>query len=146
MFSGVNENQYVAEYFVAAFLQAGIPPAKLQHPSIQGLLRKYTKVAPCVPEHHGVYIVARRVGDIHLGAVRKIACGKKLWIGTDEWTDDQGHTIIDVLLGVHGRIAVFATVQLQCKGPNLGVEHSELGTLLLPKARESGLKTKIDQI
>ena len=43
--SGLNENQGVADDFVAAFLQAGIPPLKLQHPSIQGLLQKYTKVA-----------------------------------------------------------------------------------------------------
>lgn len=35
----------IAEDFVAAFLQAGISPEKLLHPSIQGVLRKYTTVA-----------------------------------------------------------------------------------------------------
>ena len=125
----------MADDFVAAFLQAGIPPLKLQHPSIQGLLQKYTKVAGCLPLRSNVCTTPRRVGDIHLGAVRKVASRKKVWIGTDEWTDDQGHAIINVLLGVHGRIFVVATIQLQCQGPNLGVEHRELGTEVLSTRR-----------
>ena len=40
-----NTNQAVGDDFVAAFLQAGIPLAKLTHPSLSGLFRKYTKVS-----------------------------------------------------------------------------------------------------
>ena len=40
-----NTAQATADDFVAAFLHAGIPPAKLLHPSITGLLRKYTSVS-----------------------------------------------------------------------------------------------------
>ena len=90
-----------------------IPPAKLEHPSIQGLLRKYTTVAGCLPQKSAMYNAARRVGTIHLGAIRKIACGEKVWVGTDEWTSDQGHAIINVLLGVHGKIFVVSTTQVQ---------------------------------
>lgn len=35
--------------------------------------------------------------------------------------------IINILLGCCGDIFVVSTVQLDCKGPSLGVEHSELG-------------------
>ena len=140
--SGLNENQSVCDDFVAAFLQAGILPAKLEHPSIQGLLRKCTKVAGCLPLKSAMYNAARRVGTIHLGAIRKIARGKKVWVGTDEWTSDQGHAIIDVLLGVHGKIFVVSTLQLQCKGPNLGVEHSELGSEVVSTLSNIGVDFK----
>ena len=43
-FSQMNTKEHISEDFLAAFLQAGIPPSKLDHPSIRGLIGKYTKV------------------------------------------------------------------------------------------------------
>ena len=40
MLDGISENQTIGDDFTAAFLQAGIPSNKLQHPVIQGLMRK----------------------------------------------------------------------------------------------------------
>ena len=37
----------------------------------------------------GLYRSAERVGDIHLGALRKLLSGKPVWVGTDEWTASQ---------------------------------------------------------
>lgn len=51
-----------------------------------------------------------------------------MWIGTDEWTSTSGHAIINVLVGCIGTVYVIACIQLECKGANLGVEHSELAT------------------
>ena len=72
----------------------------------------------------GLYRSAERVGEVHLGALRKAISGKPVWVGTDEWTDSQGHAIINVAIGCAGDVYVVATIQLDCKGPNLGVQHS----------------------
>ena len=50
---------------------------------------------------------------------------EECWVGSDEWTDEQGHAIANVLIGVGPKVYVVATLQLQCKGPNQGVEHTE---------------------
>ena len=42
------------------------------------------------------------------------------------WTDEQGHTIGKVLIGIGPNIYVAAILQLLCKGQNYGVEHNEL--------------------
>ena len=68
---------------------------------------------------------------MHLGALRQAISGKPVWIGTDEWTDSQGHAIINVIMGCAKDVYVVATVQLDCKGPNLGVEHQELGNAII---------------
>lgn len=36
------------------------------------------------------------------------------------WTDSSGHALISALLGCPGDILVVATIQLECKGKNLG--------------------------
>ena len=41
---GLNRKEAINDDFVAAFLQAGIPVSKFDHPSIRGLVRKYTQV------------------------------------------------------------------------------------------------------
>ena len=66
----------------------------------------------------------------------------RLWVATDEWTDSSGHAIINILLGCCGQIFVAATVQLDCKGPNLGVEHSELGTAVIDTLTSLGVSLK----
>ena len=78
-----------------------------------------------------MYRSAERVGEVHLGALRKAISGKPVWVGTDEWTDSQGHVIINVVIGCAGDVYVVATIQLDCKGPNLEVEHSELGSAII---------------
>lgn len=78
-----------------------------------------------------MYRAAERVGTVHFGAVRKAISGKPVWVGTDEWTDSQGHAIINILMGCCSAVYVVACVQLDCKGPNLGVEHGELGSAVV---------------
>ena len=86
-----------------------------------------------------MYRTAERVSSIHLGAIRKHVSGKKVWFGTDEWTDTQGHAIINVILGCHSEIFVVATMQFECRGPNLGVEHTEVGAALVDVISKMGV-------
>ena len=46
IFTGLNTKEHITDDFVAAFLQAGLPLNKLDHPSICGLVQKYTQVCP----------------------------------------------------------------------------------------------------
>lgn len=89
-----------------------------------------------------LYRAAERVNKTHLAVIRKNVVGKKVWVATDEWTDSQGHAIINVLLGCEGFIYVIAAVQLDCKGPSLGVEHSELGTAVVDALNDIGVPLK----
>lgn len=55
MLDGLKQQELITDNFVAAFLQAGIPVNKLDHPSIRGLVQKYTQVCPLgvkqMPQH-----------------------------------------------------------------------------------------------
>jgi hypothetical protein len=44
MLDGASEQEKITDDFFASFLQTGIPVNKLDHPSIRGLIEKYTKV------------------------------------------------------------------------------------------------------
>ena len=46
MMEQLNMTANITDDFVAAFLQAGIPPNKLDHPSIRGLIQKWRKGSP----------------------------------------------------------------------------------------------------
>ena len=140
LLDGIGKNQAAADDFAAAFMQAGIPPLKLQHPAIKGLMWKYTKVHGCIRNKDEVYKASRRAGLLHKGAIRHKIKNQKYWVGTDEWTDEQGHAIANVLIGVGPKVYVVATLQLQCKGPNQGVEHTELGAEVLNTLSDMGVK------
>ena len=73
-----------------------------------------------------------------LSLMKKIQ-GKRVWVATDEWTDSAGHAIVNVVLGCSGDIWVAATLQLDCNGPNLGVEHSELGRAVVGTLNNIGV-------
>ena len=137
--TGLNHNQHVNDDFVAAFLQAGIAPNRLDHPSLRGLFKKYTSVEGCLGKGATHYRTSKRVGKLHIGAIRNRVKAKKVWIGTDEYTDNSGHAIIDVLLGYGRNVYVVATVELVCKGPNNGVEHSELGPAVVKVLTQMGV-------
>lgn len=136
MLSKQGTGQAVGDDFVAAFLHAGIPPIKLQHPSIQGVIRKYSSVvgvhlrcqgfthiftffAGCIPAKTQIYSASRRVHDVHIGAIRAQIQNKKVWIGSDEWTSDQGLAIVNILVGFLDKNYVVDTVQVPCKGVQL---------------------------
>ena len=93
MMEGLNTKNHITDDFVSAFLQAGIAINKLDHPSIRGLIRKYTTVHGSVGKGKSLYRNVDRVAACHLGAIRKIIGQKNIWVGTDEWTDSQGHAI-----------------------------------------------------
>ena len=44
LLDGMNSKDSITDDFVASFLQAGIPLNKLDHPSIRGLIKKYSNV------------------------------------------------------------------------------------------------------
>ena len=88
--------------FVAAFLQDGIPPNKLDHPSIRGLIQKYGEVHGSLGRGATLYRNSDRVGQLHMGAICRKLQMKKVWVSTDEWTETLGHAIINVLLGTCG--------------------------------------------
>ena len=48
MLDGSNQTESITDDSVAAFLQAGISVNKVDHPSIRGLIQKYTKVSSFV--------------------------------------------------------------------------------------------------
>lgn len=73
-----NLGQNICDDFVAAFLHAGLPVTKLDHKSIRGLMRKYTKVEGSVQKGASLYRSAQRVLSVHLGAIRKKVQGKKV--------------------------------------------------------------------
>ena len=89
------------------------------------LMWKYTKVHGCIRNKDEVYRASRRVGLLHKGAICHKLKYQECWVGTDEWTDEQGHASANVLIGVGPKVYVVATLQLRCKGPNQGVEHTE---------------------
>ena len=49
----------------------------------------------------------------------------------DEWTDSAGNVVVDILVGVGNQSYVVQTVTLECHGPNMGVEHTELVAALI---------------
>ena len=93
MLDSLNTTANISDDFVAAFLQAGIPPNKLDHPSIRGLIAKCTQVKGSLSTGSTLYRNASRVGATHLAAVRAKLKGKLVWVSLDEWTDSQGNTI-----------------------------------------------------
>ena len=76
--TGLNHNQHVNDDFVAAFLQAGIAPNKLDHPSLRGLFKKYTSVEGCLGKGATHYRTSERVGKLHIGAIRNRVKAKKV--------------------------------------------------------------------
>ena len=68
---------------------------QLSHPALQGLFRKYTTVHGSIGASSTLYRSVDRVHKIHLAAISKEITGKRVWISTDEWTDAQGHAIVN---------------------------------------------------
>lgn len=142
MLESLNTKDHITDDFVAAFLQAGIAPNKLDHPSIRGLIRKYTTVHGSVGKGKSLYRNVDRVAACHLGAIKKIIGHKNIWVGSDEWTDSQGHAIINVLMGSGPRAFVVATISLECKGKNDGVEHKELAEKVQDTVTALGVRSQ----
>lgn len=134
-----------------AYPQAGIPIGKLHHPSIKGLFAKYTKVAGCIPTHSAAYRNVNRISEVHLASIRNKLQGKKVclsvigmeftifsfqvWVATDEWTSDLGYAIVNVIIGTGGKSFVTGTLQIECRGENMGVEHSAVAAGILDNLR-----------
>ena len=157
MLDGANQQEKIIDDWVVAFLRAGIFVNKLDHASSCGVIWGYTKVATptfllqChfLPQisgsiHKGTTLSrsSDRVGQVHLDAVCQKLSGQKVWVATDEWTDSQGHAIMNVLLGCNGNVYVGGSIQLDCKGPNLGVEHSELASSIVSTLTDLGVQLK----
>ena len=126
IFEGASESDRICQDWVAAFLQAGIPLAKLVHTAIIGVIRKYTEVSGCLKSSSTQSRHVAPVQRIHIAAIRHLVQGCKMWVGTDEWTDSQGHGILGIIVGTKGQSWVVATKTLVCNGPNRGVEHTEV--------------------
>ena len=126
MLDSLNMTANISDDFVAAFLQAGMAPNKLGHPSLRGLVAKYTQVKGSLSTGSTLYRNAARVGATHLAAVRAKLKEKQVWVPLDEWTDSQGNAICNIILGTGKEAWVVATHTLLCKGPNNGVEHTEV--------------------
>ena len=69
-----------------------------------------------IPAKTQVYQVAQRTHKVQVEAVKKFVCGKKFWIGTDEWTSDRGLAIANIIVGCHGRTFVVDSVNVPCRG------------------------------
>ena len=137
----------------AAFIAAGIPLSKLEHPSIRGFLRKHTKDSGCYPKDDRTWQqCVPRVTNRHLAAVRdKVADKeadeakrerKKLVISFDEWTDSRGCAMFHVLCHTEGKTYMLDAVRLECKGPNDGVEHTEVAEVVSGVLIDAGLSQK----
>ena len=112
----------------AAFLGCGIPLEKLDHPSMRGFLKKYTQIEDCLSgastlrKDNNILLV---YGE-HSRAIRRRLTRDGLrgvphaWLSFDEWTDDYGNAIVDILVGHGSNGYVVETATLQCMGPNSG--------------------------
>ena len=137
----------INEDVIAALLGAGIPLEKIDHPSFRGVLRTYTTVEGCIREASNLRKKAnlQPLYDTHLAAIRRRLHRPRLkyvphaWLSFDERTDDFGNAIVDVILGVGRECFVIETATLECKGPNLGVEHSELVSVLVDTLGRLGI-------
>ena len=120
------------------------------------LLRKYTTVTGCIPAKSTVYSSVKRMREAQLGAIQRHIADRKVWISrvtaypwpppqvwvaTDEWTSDTGLAILNILVGYHGNVYVTGTVQLQCPGPSLGVEHEEVVRAILDNLNDMQVKS-----
>ena len=114
-------------------MQAGIPPNKLDHPSIRGPIRQYTQVHGSLGIGSTIYRNCARVGEVHFTALRQEFVKQKVWVSTDEWTDTQGHAIMNVIIGRGKAAYVCESKTLDYKGSNDGVEHKEVVTDCLQK-------------
>ena len=139
-FAVQKEDQKIADDFVAAFLQSGIPLAKLNHPSMRGLLKKYTDVSGCIPTNP--YKSVSRVSEVHKAAVRKELENRQVWIAMDEWTTDSGIAVLNILMGCSGKVYVTDVVHIECKGKQLGVEHGAVGKAVIDNLAEMGVQSK----
>ena len=106
----VKHKEMVSDDFAAAFLQASILPNKLGNPWILGLFCKYRAVSGSIAKGDTLCRGVDCVHECRIGAIRKIARGKsKVGVGTDVWPGNQGHAIINILLGLGSRFFVVAT-------------------------------------
>ena len=115
---------------VMAFTAAGIPIAKLEHPCIQGYLKKHTIDKGCyVKDDRTWQQCYPRITVSHFESIRSILQKAKfLAVSFDEWTDSRGAAILHIIVHDCGASIMVDAVDLQCKGPNDGVEHTEVAS------------------
>ena len=116
----------------AAFLGAGIPLEKLDHPSMKGFLKKYSTVHGTIRDAHTLrkdQNVEKVVREHLLAIKEKLGInevGGLFYVSFDEWLDNAGNQVCAITLGRGSLRYVIDVVFLECRGANKGVEHKEL--------------------
>ena len=144
--------------FAAAFLHAGLPLHALDNPSIRGLFKKYTQVSGTV--HTGSWQKkdksVKRLIDDQLHSIRsKLGIGNnhgfssskkihgpgpgRFFVSFDEWTDSSGACNVHVLVGKGPHLFMVDSAILECKGPNDGLENTELTNAIHDALTKVGL-------
>ena len=92
------ERRCVAADTVFAFMRAGIPVHKLDHPLTRAWMAKYSSVAGCIPKHDSTFPSdgCNRVLHGHSGAVRPKVTNNRLSVFVDEWTDKRGVPVVAI--------------------------------------------------
>ena len=69
-----------------------------------------------VPAHTQIYASAKRIHEVQKAAIRAVVKGRKVWVGTDEWTSDAGEAIANIVMGCNGVNFVVDSVKVPCQG------------------------------
>ncbi|EPS60778.1 hypothetical protein M569_14023 [Genlisea aurea] len=106
--------------FVYALMGTGIPMEKLDHPIFRGLIRKYTEslitaLSSDFPQGNVV-----RLYDAHVKALRNLLRNQKVSLMFDEFTDDQGNSLVAIIAQVANRRVCIDIQFLAGEGPNRG--------------------------
>ena len=69
-----------------------------------------------IPCKSTIFQIAPKVHETQIAAIRKLVQGKRLWVGTDEWTSDRGAAIANIVVGCNEKTFVVDSVHVACKG------------------------------
>ena len=69
-----------------------------------------------IPAKSAVFQIVPKTHEVQVAAICKIVQGKKLWVGTDEWTSDRGTAIANIVIGCNGKTFVVDSVHVPCRG------------------------------
>ena len=120
----------VQDDVVFTMLACGTPVEKLNHKVFRAFLRKYTTIDGCLFELGGEFPKHNCVRCHHKIIAQKLK-GEPVAPMFDEWTDERGVAVLGVVARSK-KLKFCIDVQfLEVKGPNNGVEHTEVASALI---------------
>ena len=109
------------------------PVEKLNHKIFRAFLRKYTTVEGCLSELGGEFPKHNcvRLQDGHHRIIAQKLRGEPVVLMFDEWTDERGVAVLGVVAQCRKLKFCIDVKFLEGKGPNNGVEHTEVASAMI---------------